>query len=73
MLIVSKVDEVMKSKGLTVDQVLEKTGLSRMTFFNAKNASNVTIKTALLIASALEVSIDDIWTAEEENANVPTS
>lgn len=76
MIISSKVDEVMESKGLTLDQLIEKTGLPRMTVFNARKGANVTLRTALKISEALEVALEDIWSKEEkeeEDADVPAS
>lgn len=66
MIISSKVDEVMESKGLTLDQLIEKTGLPRMTVFNARKGANVTLRTALKISEALEVALEDIWSKEEK-------
>jgi len=74
----SKVDEVMEAKGVTLDQLIEKSGLPRMTVFNARRGLNVTIKTAFKISEALGVSVDEIWSTEilepevEELANLST-
>lgn len=72
----SKLDAVIEAKGLSVDQLIEKTGLTRMTIFNARRGLNVTINTALKIAEALEVSMHDIWSSEnidkeESSADLP--
>jgi DNA-binding Xre family transcriptional regulator len=72
MIISSKVDEVMESKDLSLDQLIEKTGLTRMTLFNARKGSNVTLKTALAISEALEVPLEEIWSTEDSFANVLT-
>lgn len=81
MSIESKLDETMEAKGITVDQLIEKTGLPRMTIFNARRGMNVTIKTALKISEALEVQMEEVWSieaieqkdgAENEDADVST-
>lgn len=74
----SKIDEIMETKQVTVDQLIEKTGLPRMTIFNARTGANVTMKTALRISEALEVPLHDIWSVDslerdEELADVSSS
>jgi DNA-binding Xre family transcriptional regulator len=70
MILESKVDEVLQSRGVSVDTLVEKTGLTRMTIFNARRGASVKIETAIKIAEALEVKVEDIWQAEDNSANV---
>lgn len=74
MSIESKLDEVMAEKNFSVDQLIEKTGLPRMTIYNARKGANLTLKTALSISEALDVKLEDIWSREaleeEEVADV---
>lgn len=60
----SRINEVMVEKGVSTDELVEKTGLSRMTIFNASRGLNVTIKTAMKIAEVLSVPIEEIWSIE---------
>ena len=68
----------MEAKGITLEQLLEKTNLPRMTLFNARRGKNVTIITALKITEALDTPVDELWDSEvieseREDANISTS
>jgi DNA-binding Xre family transcriptional regulator len=56
-----KIDEIMEAKGITLDQLVERTGLPRMTIYNARKGLNVTLKNAMRIADALESKLEDVW------------
>lgn len=68
----------MEAKGITVDQLIERTGLPRMTIFNARKGSNVTLRTALKISEALDEKMENIWSIEsiepegDDDADVPS-
>jgi transcriptional regulator with XRE-family HTH domain len=75
--ITSKIDSVMEAKGFTLEQLLEKTSLPRMTLFNARRGKNVTIITAMKISEALETPINELWDSEtieseREDADIST-
>lgn len=73
----SKINEILLLKGISVEQLIERTGLPRMTIFNARRGKNVVISTAMKIAKALEVPLEQIWPIEtseqkvESDDNVP--
>lgn len=62
----SKLDIVMEEKEVSIETLIEKTNLPRMTIYNARQGKNVTMSTALKIAEALEVKLEDIWTSPIE-------
>ena len=66
MIITSQINAVLRSKNMSIEQLIEKTNLQRMTIFNARRGKNVTIATAIKIAEALEVPVESIWLLEEE-------
>jgi DNA-binding Xre family transcriptional regulator len=74
----SQIDAIMEAKGITVDQLIEKTGLPRMTIFNARSGKNVTLRTALKISEALDEKMESIWSIEsiepedDQSADIPT-
>jgi DNA-binding Xre family transcriptional regulator len=78
MAIESKLDEIMQAKNVTVEELMDKTGLPRMTIFNARRGLNVTMLTALKIIEVLNVPLEDVWSLEslepkeegEELANI---
>ena len=61
MILINKLDELLETKGVSSEDLSCSTGLTRMTIFNARKGSGVTLNTAILIAQALDVSIEDIW------------
>jgi DNA-binding Xre family transcriptional regulator len=67
MIIESKIDEVLETKGISVDDLVNRTGLTRMTIFNARKGANVTLKTALIISEVLGVALESIWSSETDN------
>jgi DNA-binding Xre family transcriptional regulator len=73
----SQIDAIMEAKGITVDQLIEKTGLPRMTIFNARSGKNVTLRTALKISEALDEKMESIWSIEsiepedDQSADIP--
>jgi len=60
----NKIEAVMDAKNMSVDDLAEKTGLPRMTIYNARRGKNVTISTALKIVDALGVSLDEVWSSD---------
>lgn len=60
-IIESKIDEIMKAKDISIDDLIKKTDLPRMTIFNARKGANVTLTTALKISEALDVTVEEIW------------
>jgi len=73
----SKINEILEAKGMGADELSEKTGLPRMTIFNARRGKNITIVTAMKISEALEVPVEEIWAPEtselKENSNADVS
>jgi DNA-binding Xre family transcriptional regulator len=67
MVIYSKINDVLKEKGVGVEELIEKTGLTRMTIYNVRQGRNVTILTALKISEALGVNLEDIWSTEPDD------
>lgn len=68
-----KVKEVIKAKGLTMQQVADELGITRDTLTRNING-NPTIETLEKIAKTLEVSVSDLLNEEkpEENKNTIT-
>ncbi len=69
-IIESKIDEIMKAKDISLDELIKKTELPRMTIFNARKGANVTLTTALKISEALEVSVEEIWLTDSTEQDV---
>jgi transcriptional regulator with XRE-family HTH domain len=59
--IISKIDELLREKRVSLDELTRLSGLTRMTIYNARQGDNVTIATALKIARVLDVPVDSIW------------
>jgi transcriptional regulator with XRE-family HTH domain len=60
----NQIEAVMDAKNMSVDDLAEKTGLPRMTIYNARRGKNVTISTALKIVDALGVTLDEVWSSD---------
>lgn len=56
-----KIKEIIKSKGLTLQDVADKIGVARMTLANTLQKNNPTISTLEKIADALGVSVFDLF------------
>ena len=61
MLIVSKLENIMESNQITLDQLSELTGLSRMTIYNAKRGRMIALPTAMMISKVLDIPLTEIW------------
>lgn len=61
----SRMRTFMEEKGISWDELVEATGLTRMTLYNASKGKRVTLVTAQLIAQALKESVDTVWPIEE--------
>lgn len=68
MVIKSKLEQIMKKKGVSSTELSEQTGLTKMTISNARRGKNITILNAKVIAKALDSSIEEIWPPESEAA-----
>jgi DNA-binding Xre family transcriptional regulator len=62
---VNKIDEVMADKKVSIEDLIDRTSLPRMTIYNARKGRNITITTALKIAEALGTSVEDLWIKAE--------
>jgi DNA-binding Xre family transcriptional regulator len=67
----SRLDEVMKTRGVSLEKLAHLTNLTRMTINNARNGKLVTLRTAVLIATALEVTIEDLWDYGPQLEDIP--
>lgn len=57
----TRIEELRKKKGLTQEELAEKTGLHRAYFWDIEQGRNVSIKTIYKIAKALGVSLSDFF------------
>lgn len=57
--------DIMESKNISWGQLIELTGLTRMTLYNASKGKGVTLTTAQAIAKALAEPIEKIWPTEK--------
>ncbi|OGK41510.1 hypothetical protein A2954_00720 [Candidatus Roizmanbacteria bacterium RIFCSPLOWO2_01_FULL_37_12] len=57
-----RIEELRKKKGLTQEELAEKSGLHRAYFWDIENGRNISVKTAYKIAHALEVKVADLFT-----------
>ena len=65
-----RIKEILKSKGISVNQLAEMLGVSRVSVSNMING-NPTVETLNRIASALSVSVADLFEAPaEDTANI---
>ena len=56
-----RIEKLRKEKGLTQEELAEKAGLHRAYFWDIENGRNISIKTAYVIAKALEVSLSELF------------
>lgn len=56
-----RIELLRKNKGFTQEKLAEKAGLHRAYFWDIENGRNISIKTAYKIASALEVSLFELF------------
>jgi XRE family transcriptional regulator, regulator of sulfur utilization len=56
-----RIEELRKAKGLTQEELAEKSGFHRAYFWDIENGRNVSIKTIYKIAQALGVSLSDFF------------
>lgn len=66
MVILNKIDQIMREKGISEGEMSEKAGLSRMTIFNAKRGRNSTLPVVLKISKALGEPVEKIWIVNEK-------
>lgn len=65
--IISKIDKILQEKAITVDDLIKRTSLPRMTIFNARVGRNVTMVTALKITKALGVAVEEVWSNNKDS------
>lgn len=68
MVILNKIDQIMREKGISETELSEKSGLSRMTIFNARRGRNSTLPVIIRISKALGEPFEKIWAVEKEEA-----
>lgn len=68
MVLVNKLDDILKAKNIGIEDLAYTTKLTRMTIFNACRGNGVTLNTAMLIARSLNVKIEDIWQEAESDS-----
>ena len=68
MVIINKIDEFMKRRDLSADELSELAELTTMTISNARRGKGLTLRTAIKIAQALKASVDEIFYVQEETA-----
>ena len=57
----NKIKEIRKAKGITQDQLAERTGLNRVHLYRLENGKqSMTLRTLKLIADTLEVRVRDL-------------
>lgn len=61
MVILNKIDEIMRKQGVSDADVAEATGLTRMTIGNARRGKSITLINALRISRALATPLEEIW------------
>lgn len=60
--------DIMERKNISWREIIEITGLTRMTLSNASKGKGVTLATAQAIAKALGESVETVWPTEETAA-----
>lgn len=60
-----RIKEIAKSKGLTLTEIAEKLGVSKVSLSNSING-NPTVETLQKIADALGVHVSDLFTPDDE-------
>lgn len=59
---IAKYVERLKSKGITTTEIIEKSGVGRTTFYDIMRGKQIPkIDTAVLIATALEADVKDVF------------
>lgn len=66
MVILNKIDEIMRKQGVSDVDVAEATGLTRMTIGNARRGKSITLINALRISRALATPLEEIWSYAPE-------
>lgn len=66
MILLNKLDEIMKQKGISDKELCEQTRLTRMTLYNLKQGRGSSLSSAYKISQALGVPIESIWFEESE-------
>lgn len=56
-----RIEELRKKKGITQEELAEKSGLHRAYFWDIENGRNISIKTAYKIARALGVTLSQLF------------
>lgn len=59
-----RIEHLRKDKGLTQEELAEKSGLHRAYFWDIENGRNISIKTAFNIARALNVTLSQLLNFE---------
>lgn len=57
----NRIESLRKEKGLTQEQLAEKSGLHRAYFWDIENGRNISIKTGYKIARALGVKLSELF------------
>lgn len=57
----TRIEELRKKKGLTQEELAEKSGFHRAYFWDIEQGRNVSIKTIYKIAKALGISLSDFF------------
>ena len=56
-----RIEELRKEKGLTQEELAEKSGLHRAYFWDIENGRNISIKTAYNVARALGIKLSELF------------
>lgn len=56
-----RIEKLRKQKGLTQEELAEKSGLHRAYFWDIENGRNISIKTAYKVAKALDVDLSELF------------
>jgi DNA-binding XRE family transcriptional regulator len=64
--LVSKLDEIMENRNISLVSLARRTGLAKMTIYNAQVGRRVNLYTALKIAKALNTPLTSIWQLENK-------
>jgi transcriptional regulator with XRE-family HTH domain len=62
----TKIDQIMKERGVTDSDLADLTELTRMTIGNARRGKSVTLRVAQKISKALKEPIETLWPTPQE-------
>ena len=60
----NRIENLRKEKGLTQEELVERSGLHRVYFWDIENGRNISITTAYKIATALKVQLKELFSID---------